>query len=111
MKGRRYRLPPSLDGIQSRSALTSCLTDSTKTASGSGEGSDTVSWTQLIPGTHYTVTEEVVGGWALMQFDTLEEAIEGQQAFADLHAKYWPECEMVATMRQISEGPDPDAAS
>ena len=59
----------------------------------------------------YAETKEVVGGWALMQFDTLEEAIEGQQAFADLHAKYWPECEMVATMRQISEGPDPDATS
>ncbi len=37
--------------------------DATQTASGSGEGSDTVSWNQLVPGTHYTVTEEVIAGW------------------------------------------------
>jgi hypothetical protein len=54
----------------------------------------------------YAEAKEVVGGWALMQYDTLEEAIAGQQDFADLHAKYWPECSMVATMRQVSEGPE-----
>lgn len=32
----------------------------------------------------------------------LEVAIAGQQKFAELHAKFWPECEMVATLRQIS---------
>ncbi|MBM7829504.1 type II secretory pathway pseudopilin PulG [Agromyces cerinus] len=37
--------------------------DATQTASGTGEGSDTVSWNQLVPGTHYTVTEEVIEGW------------------------------------------------
>ena len=30
----------------------------------------------------------------------------GQQEFAELHAKYWPECSMVATLRQISEAPE-----
>ena len=53
----------------------------------------------------YAEAKEVVGGWALMQYDTLEEAIVNQQEFADLHAKYWPECSMVATLRQISEPP------
>ena len=53
----------------------------------------------------YAEAKEVVGGWAILQFDTLEEAIAGQQEFADLHAKYWPECSMVATLRQISEAP------
>jgi len=58
----------------------------------------------------YAEAKEVVGGWALMQFDTLEEAIANQQEFAELHAKYWPECEMVATLRQVSdEPPQPDA--
>ena len=51
----------------------------------------------------YAEAKEVVGGWALLQYDTLEEAIAGQQEFAELHAKYWPECEMVATLRQISD--------
>lgn len=51
----------------------------------------------------YAEAKEVVGGWALLQYDSLEEAIAGQQEFADLHAKYWPECRMVATLRQISD--------
>jgi hypothetical protein len=44
-----------------------------------------------------------------MQYDSLEEAIADQQLFADLHAKYWPEINMVATLRQVSEAP-PEAA-
>ena len=57
----------------------------------------------------YAEAKEVVGGFAILQFDTLDEAIAGQQEFADLHAKHWPECSMVATLRQISEAP-PEAA-
>ncbi len=57
----------------------------------------------------YAEAKEVVGGFAILQFDTLKEAIAAQQEFADLHAKYWPECSMVATLRQISEAP-PQAA-
>jgi hypothetical protein len=53
----------------------------------------------------YAESKEVVGGWAIMQYDTVEEAIAGQQEFAELHAKYWPDCSMVATMRQISDAP------
>lgn len=56
----------------------------------------------------YAESKEVVGGWAVMQYDTVEDAIEGQRAFAELHAKYWPECSMVATMRQIpDQAPEP----
>jgi hypothetical protein len=58
----------------------------------------------------YAEAKEVVGGWALLQYDTLEEAIAGQAEFAELHAKYWPECSMVATLRQVSDGP-PEAAN
>jgi len=57
----------------------------------------------------YAEAKEVVGGWALLQYDTLEDAVKGQQEFADLHAKYWPECEMVATLRQVQDEP-PEAA-
>ena len=52
----------------------------------------------------YAESKEVVGGWAIMQYDSLEQAVAGQQEFAELHAKYWPECSMVATLRQISDG-------
>ena len=56
----------------------------------------------------YAEAKEVAGGWALLQYDTLEDAIAGQQEFAELHATYWPECNMVATLRQIpDEAPQP----
>ena len=55
----------------------------------------------------YAESKEVVGGWAIMQYDTLEEAIAGQQDFVDLHLKHWPDVRMVATLRQISDGPPP----
>ncbi|MFL6061190.1 MAG: YciI family protein [Marmoricola sp.] len=51
----------------------------------------------------YAEAKEVVGGWALLQYDTLEEAIEGSKEFAELHAKYWPECSMVSQLRQIPD--------
>lgn len=53
----------------------------------------------------YAEAKEVVGGWALLQYDTLEDAIAGQEEFAELHAKYWPECSMVATLRQVADEP------
>ncbi|HWJ09635.1 MAG TPA: YciI family protein [Nocardioides sp.] len=53
----------------------------------------------------YAEAREAVGGWALLQYDTVEEAIANQEEFAALHAKYWPECRMVATLRQIADEP------
>ena len=53
----------------------------------------------------YAEAKEVVDGWALLQYDSLEDAVAGQQEFAELHANHWPECSMVATLRQISEAP------
>ncbi len=53
----------------------------------------------------YAEAKEVVGGWSLLQYDSLEEAITAQQEFAELHVKHWPGCAMVATLRQISEAP------
>ena len=54
----------------------------------------------------YAEAKEVVGGWAIMQYDTLEEAVADQREFAELHAKHWPEVTVIATLRQISTGPD-----
>ncbi|QBX55516.1 hypothetical protein EXE58_08665 [Nocardioides seonyuensis] len=53
----------------------------------------------------YAEAKEVVGGWSLLQYDTLEEAVADQQIFADLHAKHWPEVTVISTLRQISEAP------
>ena len=53
----------------------------------------------------YAEAKEVVGGWAVMQYDTLEEAVEAGEKFAELHAEHWPGISMVSTMRQIQDGP------
>ena len=47
----------------------------------------------------YAEAKEVVGGWSILQYDTVEEAVADQEQFAELHAKYWPEVTVVATLR------------
>ena len=54
----------------------------------------------------YAEGKEVVGGWSLMEYASLEEAVADQQLFAELHAKHWPEVTVVATLRQVSQGPE-----
>ncbi len=54
----------------------------------------------------YAEAKEIVGGWSVLQYPTLEEAVADQEEFAALHAKYWPEVTVVATLRQISTGPE-----
>ncbi|TQL67991.1 hypothetical protein FB381_1880 [Nocardioides albertanoniae] len=51
----------------------------------------------------YAEAKEVVGGWALLRYDSQQEAIAAQQEMAQLHATYWPGCKVVATLRQVSE--------
>ncbi|MBF4761794.1 hypothetical protein ISU07_01535 [Nocardioides islandensis] len=53
----------------------------------------------------YAEAKEVVGGWSLLQYDSLEDAVADQQAFADLHAQHWPEASIVATLRQVQDEP------
>jgi hypothetical protein len=53
----------------------------------------------------YAEAKEIVGGWSLLKYDTVEEAVADQQLFAELHAKHWPEATVVATLRQVSEAP------
>ncbi len=58
----------------------------------------------------YAEAKEVVGGWSILQYDTLEEAVADQREFAELHARHWPEVTVVSTLRQISTGPDASGA-
>ena len=58
----------------------------------------------------YAEAKEVVGGWAISQYDSLEEAIVNQREFAELHAKHWPEATVIATLRQISDAPEAPGA-
>jgi hypothetical protein len=58
----------------------------------------------------YAEAKEVVGGWAIMQYDSLEAAVADQEEFAQLHAKHWPEVTVISTLRQISNGPEETGA-
>lgn len=58
----------------------------------------------------YAEGKEVVGGWSIMEYATVEEAVADMEVFAALHATHWPEVTVVSTLRQISTGPEaPDA--
>jgi hypothetical protein len=54
----------------------------------------------------YAEGKEVVGGWSVLQYDSVEDAVADSQIFAQLHAEHWPEVTVISTLRQISEGPE-----
>ena len=54
----------------------------------------------------YAEAKEIVGGWSILEYATVEEAVADMEVFAELHAKHWPEVTVVSTLRQISTGPE-----
>ena len=48
----------------------------------------------------FTETKEVIGGYALMELDSEEEAVSQCRKFVELHQKYWPGLEMACSVRQ-----------
>lgn len=49
----------------------------------------------------FTEAKEVVGGYAIMDFNSKQEALEATVAFMELHRKYWPGWEGETEIRQI----------
>jgi hypothetical protein len=49
----------------------------------------------------FTETKEVVGGFAIMNFKSKEEALEAAKAFLDLHRQLWPGWEGESEVRQL----------
>jgi hypothetical protein len=49
----------------------------------------------------YTEAKEVVGGFAMFELKSKEEAIEGARSFMELHKKYWPGWEGETEIRQV----------
>jgi len=49
----------------------------------------------------FSGAKEVIGGYALMEFNSKEEAIEAARRFLDLHKKHWPEWEGECELRQV----------
>jgi hypothetical protein len=53
----------------------------------------------------FTESREVVGGYAVFEYQSKQEAIEGALRFMDLHKKHWPGWEGETEIRQVF-GPD-----
>jgi hypothetical protein len=49
----------------------------------------------------FTEAKEVVGGFAILDFKSKKEALEGALGFMELHKKYWPGWEGETEVRQI----------
>jgi hypothetical protein len=53
----------------------------------------------------FSEAKEIVGGFAIFDLKSRQEALESAQQFMDLHRQYWPEWEGETEVRQIM-GPD-----
>ena len=49
----------------------------------------------------FSESKEVIGGWAILQTDSKEEAIRIATEFMDLHRKYWPGFEGESEVRPM----------
>jgi hypothetical protein len=58
----------------------------------------------------FAEAKEVIGGFAIFDLGSREEAIKNAEHFMDLHRKYWPEWEGETEIRQIFGPEDFEAA-
>ena len=49
----------------------------------------------------FSEAKEVTGGYAIMEYDSKEAAIEGMRQFLELHHQYWPEFEGECELREL----------
>jgi hypothetical protein len=49
----------------------------------------------------FAESREVVGGFAIVEFDSQEKAVESALGFMELHRKYWPGWEGASEIRQV----------
>lgn len=49
----------------------------------------------------FSETKELVGGFAMFEFPTKEEAVASARKFMELHVKYWPGWEGETEVRQV----------
>ncbi len=51
----------------------------------------------------FTESKEVIGGWAIIDVSSKEEALRVATEFMDLHRKHWPEFEGESEVRPMFE--------
>ncbi|MGH2363650.1 MAG: YciI family protein [Chloroflexota bacterium] len=49
----------------------------------------------------FTEAKEVTGGYAIMEYGSKGEAIEGMRTFLELHRTHWPEFEGECELREL----------
>jgi hypothetical protein len=49
----------------------------------------------------FTESKEVVGGFAVFELDSLDEAVEWSRRFMELHTQHWPAWEGTSEIRQM----------
>lgn len=49
----------------------------------------------------FSESKEVVGGFAILEFKSKEDALDGAKQFMELHKKYWPGWEGETEVRQV----------
>jgi hypothetical protein len=54
----------------------------------------------------FTEAKEVVGGFAILEYKSKEEALESAKQFMELHKKHWPGWEGETEVRQMMEAGD-----
>jgi hypothetical protein len=54
----------------------------------------------------FAETKEVVGGFAIIEYNSRQEAIEGARHFMELHRKFWPGWEGETEVRQLFNSED-----
>jgi hypothetical protein len=54
----------------------------------------------------FAEAKEVIGGYAVFELSSKEEAIEAGKRFMDLHKEHWPGWEGETEIRQVFEAPD-----
>jgi hypothetical protein len=58
----------------------------------------------------FSESKEVIGGFAVYEVESKEEALQWCQRFVDVHIKHWPDCVMEVELRQLFDGPPPPKA-
>jgi hypothetical protein len=53
----------------------------------------------------FSEAKEVIGGYAVFEVKSTEEALEWARSFMELHRQHWPEWEGETELRQMFEGP------
>lgn len=54
----------------------------------------------------FTESKEIVGGYALVEFKTRDEALAYARKFMELHLEHWPEFEGECEMRPLEAVPE-----